>query len=336
MTYKEALEKLRGMSAQERARFLENSKNRAAILSSGANVNIYAGELIKGETLKEAFSKVFIGLIQRKNRFGKLDGLGALGGLVERTSTEELLDKKQISPKEVHQKILAKLFNQKDDIIYNAITKKYEITTDINIIRINNVLREMKEELADLGIEGISINPDKLELISMPEVKDDNYIINIWNGEGNSYAVNPYSHLYKDETGLLDILVEKAKERENGEATKFIKKPLFDALSAYGNKPTGNEPILEDGRVANKDYRYTHEYLAAWALASNLLNHDPKKLLQLAIEVQKEADHHISFKVIAKATNQSLSALAKVLGVDEKTIQDIETKTKEIFKKASC
>ena len=69
---------------EERAKLLENPEIRKAVLSSGANVTIYSGEVnSEAKFSKGMFADVFIGLIQRKNRKGKLDGLGALGGLAE-------------------------------------------------------------------------------------------------------------------------------------------------------------------------------------------------------------------------------------------------------------
>ena len=77
---------------EERAKLLENQEIRNAVLSSGANVTIYCGEINKEASAKHSkgiFANVFVGLIQRKNRSGKLDGLGALGGLAERTDEKD-------------------------------------------------------------------------------------------------------------------------------------------------------------------------------------------------------------------------------------------------------
>ena len=298
----------------DRAKLLENPEIRNAVLSSGANVTIYSGEInIEAETSKKLFSDVFIGLILRKNKRGKLDGLGALGGLAERTNEDDF---KVLSEEERH-----RLIGQKDDVIEKY--GKAFLTKDINIIRKNNVLREVREELFDLGITDISINPEGLELVEMPNVKDDNYMTNIWDGKGECFAISPYCHIYKDDMGLIDKIVECSKEQECGEVVEYKKINLFDALKAYGNVGKGDK-ALENGRSAEKDYRYPHEYLTAWALASKLLNGDSRKMVNLAVDVQNSCSHRISFERIAKDTKQNMADIAEILGVSDETLFKME------------
>ena len=58
---------------EERAKLLENPEIRKAVLSSGANVTIYSGEInSEAKFSKGMFADVFVGLIQRKNKKGKL------------------------------------------------------------------------------------------------------------------------------------------------------------------------------------------------------------------------------------------------------------------------
>ena len=306
----------------ERAKLLKDDDFRNLVLSSGANVTIYEGQIKEGaSSIKEAISDVYIGLIQRKNKKGNFDGLGALGGLAERTSLEEF---NELSSSERR-----KLVGKKDDVI--LVDNFPLLTFDIDIIRKNNVMREMSEELADLGINDITINPSKMELTSMPNVKDDNFMINIWDGNGECYAITPYCHTYKDDTGLIDTIIKRSNEQENGEVAEYKKVPLFEALKSYGNRGyTAHK--LEDGRNAKKDYRYPHEYLASWALASKLLEHDEKKMEMLAIELQQETNHLISFKNIAKATSIKMEDIAKTLGLDIHTLEKMETSMQDIHK----
>ncbi len=149
----------------ERAKLLQDENLRNAVLNSGANVTIYSGNILPNEThIAKKMGNIYVGLIQRKNRQGKFDGIGALGGLAERTPQETF---NTITEQEKQ-----KLASTKDDIIIKDGIPT--LTFDINIIRINNVMREMREELADLGIKNITIDSDKLELVPMPSVKDDN------------------------------------------------------------------------------------------------------------------------------------------------------------------
>ncbi len=307
----EALKKIASTpKGADRAKLLQDDAFRALVLSCGANVTIFSGEMQSGTSFKEKLGNIHVGLIQRKNRKGNYDGLGALGGLAERTSVDQFESMSKSEKKA--------LVGRKDDVIEDK--SGVCLTDDINIIRQNNVLREMREELADLGISGIEINPLKLQLISTPRIKDDNYMVNIWNGEGPCFAVTPYCHLYKDSTGLLDTISQSATEKSGGEASSYKKIPLFEALSCYGNL-ADKEGALEDGRSATKDYRYPHEYLAVWFLASQLIDHNPKEFLKLTQEVQQSVQHPISFARVARATGQGLQDVADVLHLPVETLQ---------------
>lgn len=303
-----------------RAKLLQSESFRSLVLNSGANVTLYCGEVQSGDSCKEMLQNVYVGLIQRKNKNGKPDGLGALGGMAERTSREEFVS--------LTNEQRAELIGQKDDVILAH--GMPHLIHRMDIIRRNNVMREMREELDDLGISGEHINPNKLELVEMPKVKDDNYMINIWDGKGPCYAVTPYCHLYKDSEGLIDRLVTGAKEREGGEARGFVKIPLFETLGAYGHSGEKN-CTLEDGRDAKKDYRYPHEHLAAWALAARLLENNPQKMVELVKEVQDASLHRISFKRLAKATGQTLSDLAAAIGVTPINMERMERAASEKF-----
>ncbi|MBQ8750129.1 MAG: hypothetical protein IJZ30_00635 [Alphaproteobacteria bacterium] len=304
----------------KRAKLLMDDNFRALVLSSGANVTIYEGELKDASSIKDAISDIYIGLIQRKNKKGNFDGLGALGGLAERTSLEEF-NKLTSSERRL-------LIGKKDDIILEDNIPV--LIFDMNIIRKNNVMREMSEELADIGITDITINPSNMELVYMPKVKDDNYMINIWDGRGECFAITPYCHLYKDDSGLIDTIIKRANEQEHGEVAEYKKVSLFEALKAYGNK--GQKHTLEDGRDAIKDYRYPHEHLASWALASKLLDNNGDRLLELAVEVQKSANHLISFERIARDTTLELSDVAKVLNISPSALEKMEKACAKTYK----
>jgi len=306
---------------RERAKLLQDDDFRKLVLSSGANVTIYSGEIdLSATTPSKKLENIQIGLIQRKNKKGKFDGLGALGGLAERTNEAYF---NQLSEEEK-----LNLIGQKDDVILQD--GKPILTTDINIIRKNNVLREMREELENLNIFDITIDSSKLELIPMNKVKDDNYMINIWDGNGECFAITPYCHLYKDEDGLIDTINQNAKEQIGGEASEYKKVPLLKALSSYGNM-TKSEHALEDGRDALKDYRYPHEYLASWALASKLLEHDDNQMIELAKSVQQNANHLISFEKIASSSSIEMKDIAEILKIKPETLNKMEEAFKNTF-----
>lgn len=302
-----------------REKWLSVPANRALILNSGANVTIYEGECAPAENVIEALKNINIGLILRKRKDGKLDGLGAFGGLAERTPRQEF---ERMTTEE---KIACAA--QKDDVVVCRGTPL--LTTDIDIIRKKNALRELREELGDLGIADTELNASKLELISMPKVKDDNFAINIWNGTGECFAINPYCHIYHDNSGVLNKILQQAQASQTGEVASFKKIPLLDALGAYGHK--GVEACLEDGRSATEDYRYPHEYLAAWGLASQLLEHRPEQLVSLAKAVQSRNSHHISFKTLALKTGQEMEDVAQILKVNSETLVAMEKSMETVY-----
>lgn len=303
-----------------RADLLRNENLRSAVLSSGANVTIYSGDITpNASNVGDKLANVSVGLVVRKNRQGKLDGLGALGGLAERTDSSDFESMSDSDRRN--------LVGVKDDVI--EIDGTPVLITDIDIIRRKNVLREFREELADLSIDDIVINVDDLELVPMPHVKDDNFIINIWNGVGNCFAVTPYCHIYKDKTGVIDKICLRATEKNGGEASGYKKIGLVDALCAYGNVAT-SDIRLEDGRDAVRDFRYPHEYLTCWALASKLLN-NPLELLELANLVQQKSNHPVSFERMALATSQSIENIAQILQVNPEILKKADAQMAKIF-----
>lgn len=306
---------------QARAELLKNG-GRDLVLNSGANVTMYCGNVCTDcENVTDILRNIYLGVIQRKNTQGKLDGLGALGGLAERTSKQEFNALSQ-SEKQL-------LVGKKDDVIME--NGEIILTTNMAQIRVNNVLREMREELTDLGVECPTLMLQKLELISMPNVKDDNYIINIWNGDKECFAVNPYCHIYHDQEGIIDTILRKSQETTpTGEVAGFKKIPLIEALGAFGHIGTG-ENVLEDMRSADKDYRYPHVYLAVWALAGKLLNHNEAKMIELAQVLQEKNNHPISLKRIADASGQSMSDVAQVLQISNTTLEKMESIMRTLY-----
>lgn len=309
----------------ERAKILEIEQNRNLIQSSGANVTLYSGEIKTSPSSLKALENVHIGVIRRLNaKTGEPDGIGALGGLSERTNEAEFT---AMSPKQRRA-----LIGKKDDVIMSD--NDAVLTFDINIIRLNNVIRETNEELGNLGIYDFKINPDDMQLIDMAKVKDDNFAINIWNGKGDVWCITPYCHILKTSQETLDMLENRSKDarhhEQNSEAANYTKIKLTQALKSFGN--TSGKNKLEDGRNANTDYRYPHEWLASWALASKLLNNDEEKLINLYREIQAQTSWKISFKNAAKKMGQDLNFIADVLKVDAKTIEIMENTPSPINK----
>ncbi|MBR5599190.1 MAG: hypothetical protein IKW39_04030 [Alphaproteobacteria bacterium] len=305
---------------KEREILLKDDKFRCKVLNSGANVTLYGGDIkTNASNAVEMIENIYIGLIQRKNKAGNFDGLGAFGGLAERTSNKlfhTLNEEQRLS-----------LVGKKDDVILS--NQKAVLINNIDKIRQNNVLREMKEELFDLNIEDITLDANKIELVFMPNVRDDNYITNIWNGCGECFAVNPYCHIYKDDENIIDKICAKGQEKQNGEVSEYRKIALFDALKSFGNR--NNKYCLEDGRDAQKDYRYAHEYLVSWAIAKKILK-DDDKLFELALSVQNSSNHPISFRNVCMHTKQSIEDIAITLSMPSETLLCMENALHKVYR----
>lgn len=298
----------------ERAAILYEGKNRKLVQSSGANVTLYSGEKKEGKTIKEQLEDVYVLLIERLNaRTGIRDGVGALGGLSERTTALEFA-------KLCREERMA-LAGIKDDVVIEK--GKPVLTTDIDVIRINNVKRETREELGNLGVSSSLINFDEMKLVEMKGVTDDNFLLNIWDGEGDVWAINPYCHMLKVKEDVIESLLSAAKQKEeHSEVNNLRKMPLFEALKHYGER--GGEVQTNDGRNAENDYRYVHEWLAAWAIASEILDHDDEKMIELMKEVQSDTPWKIDFKSAAEKMGKDLSFVAEVLKIKPQTIIEMQ------------
>ena len=126
-TQKEALNIISKTAiGKDRAKILKNDDFRKLVLSTGANVTLYTCKIDENEQNPAKMLKnVYVGLILRKNKKGKFDGLGALGGLAERTNKDEF-DKMSLEEK-------IKLVGNKDDVI--MIGEVPSLIFDIDIIK---------------------------------------------------------------------------------------------------------------------------------------------------------------------------------------------------------
>ena len=265
-------------------------------------------------------SNVFLGLIERLvAKTGKRDGIGNLGGLAERTD-KTLFAQMTLSEQ-------TELISQKDDIIQLP-SGKICLTTDINIISCHNVQREAKEELQNIGITSNILNFAQMKPVPLYNVKDDNYILNKWNGQGIAYAISPAAYFLPVSETVLDMIVQASHtniHENQSEVAHFCKIKLTDALTRFG-KPTTKAPSLES-RDMLSDYRYPHEWLSAWYIASYLLDFNAKKLKELAISLQKKTPYLIDFKSAMQQMGQSTQDMAKTLGINSDDLNDLIAKT---------
>jgi len=317
-TRSQLLEALRqAPKGRARAEILQLKQNRDLIFNSGANVTLIAGKLTEGKSYKEKFSNIHLGLIARLNgKTGIPDGIGATGGLSERIDKEEF-DKLNLAQQEI-------LIGIKDDVIRGEDNLPTHIVDNDKICR-NTVRRECFEELGNLGIYDYIPDTNAMQLTDMREVRDDNYAINIWNGNGQVWAVTPYCYRLNVDESTLDRLQTAAQNNlheEHSEAKAYLKMPLFEALSHYGK--LGGMYQTSDGRDMEYDFRYPHEWLNIWKIAADVLQSNPADMQKLATEVQESVMHRLSFAKAAKEMGQDLNFVAKVLNVSSQTIRRME------------
>lgn len=312
-TMKEALALIAAAPKGEARKELVNAY-RDLVGLTGAGGLLYTTMPAQGETIEARLSKTFIGILERLNaRTGIPDGLGTLGGLGEYATPDQLAAQGN------------ELLGSYDNVIFNPQTRQAEITTDIHIIARNNVAREAKEELQNLGITDYKICKDALEYIDMPHVTDDNFIVNRWDGQGLAFAVMPYGHLLKVDEALLDRLQAQSLQNnheKNSEAKSYRKIPLFEALKHWGKKlPAGMPNRSEDGRDLTYDYRYPHEYILTWVIAAKVLDGDEKAVLRLANEVQSQTSHLIDLKNMADQMGIGLNEAGAIIGINGDTMK---------------
>ena len=220
----EVLETLSKATAEERSQILSNDKYRNLVASVGSNVTIHDG--------KNALVIV------------RDDGdLGTLGGLSERTNPIEFY---KMSREEK-----LKLLDEKDDVIMQ--NDEPVITKDLDVISKNNLRREVREELGNVGVYNLSLPIENAIKVGKVNLKDDDYIINRWNGKGIAYAINPQCYALKVDEELLDYIVnesQKGVREENSELLAIQKRPISELLK-------------------EKDkYHYPHEWNALKAVSA--------------------------------------------------------------------
>ncbi len=299
-----------------REKILAAGDNRRLIAGSGANVTFYAGSAgTEGGALKRLQS-VCVGVLLRRNaKTGRPDGLGALGGLAERTGAGEFAAADETTRR--------KLAAVRDDVVVSA--GKAALISDEEEIARRNVCREMREELGNLGIYDFKLPAAAFEAADVPGACDDNFAVNRWNGEGHVWAVTPRCFLLKTDARTLERLQglsEKGRREAFSEARGFCKIRLTEALSRFGKK--GGAEVSEDGRDMASDYRYPHEWMVLWILAARELRHDEKLLVSLAGEVQAACAHRLDLFDAADRMRVGMGELAAAFGVSPQTVKNMQ------------
>lgn len=311
--------------AVERVEILDNPDNRQKVLSTGTSMVLYAGEIQNAITPCDKLDNVYIGLIERLTaKTGERDGLGNLGGLSERISEDDF------SVLSYEEK--AKLIGIKDDVIRNK-NNQIVLTKSMSVISRNNVIREAGEELGNIGVSLNVLSFDSMVPVPLDGIKDDNYILNRWDGKGISYAISPCCYLVRTHESVLNKIVHVSAEnyrQSETEVAHFRKIKLTDALTCYG-KPNMDANNKNEKRDMNSDYRYPHEWLSAWYLASVKLNHQEEDLKKLAVQLQQKTPYLIDFEQACQEMKISFTQMASVLGISKENMVELVKTAKEVY-----
>ena len=394
-TKEELMKALSPLDPAGRAAVLANSYNRVLALNYGANVTMV-------EKAGDGLENTFIYVVERVGEHGE-DGLGALGGLSERTKMAPerfaQLTKNNIGceanlllaysdPQKKHgliQKIEAldfdkindalngnysqekiegvlnnhlngneglamslafiicsgfydkpeHMFNKrgkelllggKDDIVSNT-HGDVILTSDIKTIAANTVRREMLEELSEIGLGSFKIDASRLHLIKNDGIKDDGYILETWNGDMDKaagiYAVTPFCHTYNLSPAEIIQIRETKQEGGGYEIGKLNREPLLDMLERFGKKNAEAKSDL------TYNFKYPHEYISVWEIASSALERNPDKLVTLAETVQKNIAakgeaYKIDFAEVAKSRGVKISDINTYLEVPAGTVERMQ------------
>ncbi len=297
---------------EQRASILKSRHNRNLILNSGSFVIITSGNPDShSKTLRDRLAPIRLLQTQRlralKGAEPSFDGKGTFGGLSERTKPGEILNAtiaitlSALDGEKIDEVLASALSQQlerllalKDDLKIGE-DGTIKIIRDMGEIARTTAARETLEEASELfaafeafagkdirqklGIDSERLRDifraSVLRPVPLAHVKDDNFVINIWNGDMNNpaFAVTPFGNLLDlDEESFDAIVIPGYAKMEEGrrllannpdqlagrEILGLEAVPLFDALKAWG------KPGKNGGRDLSHDYRYPHEWLSVW------------------------------------------------------------------------
>lgn len=268
----------------ERAAILKHRSARNLVLNSGSFVIFSTGDVyLDGQTFAGKLSNIRLLQTQRiRPKDGADDGKGTFGGMSERTSDKKFAS---LRGKGILNVDIAKDVFGKDDLTLSA-GGDIQKTFDLGAIARITAARESMEEFMELtaitdiykklGIEKdglrFSFSVAALTPIPLTNVRDDNYITNIWSGDLDyqAYAITPFGHLASLEKDVFESIVSIAntdkKAPEIGQEIAYLTSvSLFDALKQWGKRGA-------DGmRDLSHDYRYPHEWMGVWRKAQIVL-----------------------------------------------------------------
>lgn len=235
------------------------------ISAIGSNVTLYCGESTEGNDFQTQLAPVRVILIQRRRQNGEPDGIGALGGL------SECIDAHRFEALSADEKL--KCVHKWDNVILE--NGQPVLTTNVQQISLNNIKREVREELGNIGIHSFQLLWGKI--VRLPfNPQDDSFLVNRWELGQRVSVILPQCYALKISNGLADDLIKKSNQgirEQNTELFGLRKYALTDVLFRAGDSAT-------------KDYRYPHEWLSSWFIVAQLIK--GQKVRQQFVETLKQ------------------------------------------------
>ncbi len=235
------------------------------ISAIGSNVTLYCGKPTEGNDFQTQFAPVNVILIQRRRQNGEPDGIGALGGL------SECIDAHTFEALSADEKL--KCIHKWDNVILE--NGQPVLTTNVQQISLNNVKREVREELGNIGIHSVQF-PWK-NIVRLPfNPQDDSFLVNRWELGERVNVVFPQCCALEISSELADYLITKSNQgirEKNTELFGLQKYALTDVL-------------FRDGDSSIKDYQYPHEWLSSWFIGAQLIK--GQKVRQQLVETLKQ------------------------------------------------
>ncbi len=237
-------------AGESRRRFLDETNAADFLTAIGSNVTLYHGKPTTGKTFSEQLAPVSIVVIERRLPNGERDGIGALGGLSE---CIESADYNRLSDAEKRQ-----LVGIWDNVVLQ--NNQPTLITDKKTISVNNVKRELSEELGNIGISNIVLPWEKMKRLPF-EPYDSDFLIHRWEKGNRVSIVRPQCYGMEIPEQTADYLIAKSNQGIRQTDTELFglqKIPLIEAMK-------------RGGQSKDKDYRYPHEWLSSWFLAAQMV-----------------------------------------------------------------
>lgn len=333
------------------------ASRRGQSFTTGASVHYYTGQPHYNGRAPESDPLAIISdmrvAVARRIHHGKHDGIaGSAGGLAKRLSSARLdgayqdealliahFGKDLITHADLDAAIAAgnitapvrdALVNVFDDVVADAATH-IAYTNDPAIILDKNIRREAREELGNRAYRLMkpTIDAHGFEIV-MSGLVDDRYVCTpAWWADAFekqglfAYPCSATTTMLKVDGTTFDTLIALTENAQSGdgEVTGLSALPLSDALTRLSCNN-----IAGPGYRADFHYRYLHEGLVPWRMASDALGGDPSLLVALTkkIAARYAPENRLDFARVATQLGMTLDDFDRQFNVQRGTFAKMQ------------